>query len=72
METMRMFCNCCGGVGHYATWKTVSKDPDTNICTMQSEEVKCEQCNGEGYTEYAVFSVEEAKVILRHCGLNKE
>jgi hypothetical protein len=39
---------------------------------MQEEEVVCTQCNGTGYTEYAVFSIEEAEAILKHCGLTTE
>ena len=29
-------------------------------------------CGGKGYIEYAVFEIEEAKQILKFCGLNIE
>ena len=36
------------------------------------EESICTQCNGKGYTEYVTFTVDEANVILKHCGLSTE
>lgn len=72
METMRMFCNCCGGTGYTVKWEVVSEDAETGMGTMQSTKIECENCSGNGYTEYAVFSIEEAEAILKHCGLNKE
>ena len=33
---------------------------------------KCKACDGKGYVEYATFTVDEAKAILKHCGLKVE
>ena len=65
-------CANCGGTGKMVVWKTVSVDENLGIGTMQREENVCENCNGNGYSEYATFSVEEAKAILEHCGLSTE
>jgi predicted methyltransferase len=43
-----------------------------NIGAEKKEEVVCEACNGEGYIEYAAFTLEEVKTILKHCGLSAE
>lgn len=40
--------------------------------TLQAEDVNCPTCNGRGYTDYAIFSIEEAEAILKHCGLSTE
>lgn len=72
MKRMQVTCGNCAGMGHTTLWKTVSEDKETHICTMESETVVCEDCNGLGYTEYAVFSIEEAEAILKHCCLDKE
>lgn len=69
MKRMQAICGNCGGMGHTTLWRVVEEDPETHICTMDAENVTCEQCGGSGYTEYAVFSIEEAEVILKHCGL---
>ena len=45
---------------------------DKGYITMNREENECEACNGKGYIEYAAFTLEEAKAILKHCGLNTE
>ena len=62
MERMLVICRNCGGIG-----KTIIKSG-----FLKKEEKICTQCNGIGYTEYAVFSVEEAEAIMKHCGLDKE
>lgn len=72
MNTMRITCGYCAGAGYTVEWKVVSEDAETNIGIAQSEEVVCKNCNGKGWTEYAVFSVEEAKAILKYCGLDSE
>ena len=72
MNINQITCGNCGGRGRTTVWKAISVDETTGVCTMNSEVVKCESCNGHGYAEYAVFSVEEAKAILKHCGLNTE
>lgn len=70
MDVMKYFCNNCSGMGKKINWKVV--DTNDNISTMKKEETVCEECNGKGYTEYAIFSIEEAKAILKHCGLSTE
>ena len=72
MNINQITCDNCGGIGHITVWKVASTDEKTGIGTMKSEEVVCESCNGKGWAEYAVFSVEEAKAILKHCGLSTE
>lgn len=65
---MKATCGTCAGIGKY--WKIVSEDDVSG--TMKREEVVCKACNGTGYTEYAIFTPEEAKAILKHCGLSIE
>ena len=67
MKRMQVTCSNCGGIGYVDTWKEVATDGITT--TMEREEILCQYCNGSGYTEYAVFSIEEAEAILKHCGL---
>lgn len=67
---MQIPCGSCAGIGKNYNWKLV--DMDDTFGTMEKEEIVCAACNGKGWTEYAVFSVEEAKAILKHCGLNTE
>jgi DnaJ-class molecular chaperone len=64
MERMRKTCGNCGGQGVNVVWKIVESDGETN--TMERTEMICSQCNGTGYTEYAVFSIEEAEAILMY------
>ena len=45
---------------------------ETGVCEGRFEEVECEQCGGAGYVEYVAFSIEEAEVIMKHCGLTWE
>ena len=70
MKTMNVTCGTCLGVGKYYNWKATCTNE--GFGTMEREEVFCEVCNGRGYTEYATFTLEEAKAILEHCGLNTE
>lgn len=70
MNTMQVTCCMCGGSGCTMKYRPVSSDGV--ITTLQGEEVRCESCNGKGWAEYAVFSIEEAKAILKHCGLSTE
>lgn len=72
MKRMQVTCNNCAGIGYTVKWEVVSEDAETHMGTMQSTKIVCEACNGKGYTEYAVFSIEEAEAILKHCGLDKE
>lgn len=70
MNVMQVMCGSCAGTGKQTNWKVV--DLNDNMGIMKSEEVMCEACNGKGYTEYATFTLEEAKGILKHCGLTTE
>ena len=65
MNKMQVTCGNCGGSG-IAYQRFV---PNNDGLTLKIEEDICNVCNGNGYTEYAVFSVEEARAILKHCGL---
>lgn len=70
MKTMQMTCGTCSGLGIIKNW-IIDNDPDKNgFGTAHVEELKCTACDGKGYTEYAVFEVEEAKQILKACGLS--
>ena len=69
MNTMQVTCGNCAGIGYKFRHKLII---DNIPGTLKREEITCESCNGKGYTEYAVFSVEEAKAILKHCGLSTE
>ena len=70
MNIMKVTCGTCAGIGKCFNWKLVSMDDVSG--TMEREEVMCKACDGKGYTEYATFTLEEAKAILKHCGLSTE
>ena len=72
MNINQITCGNCGGRGYATVWEVTSVDETTSVSIMHSKEVKCESCNGKGWCEYAVFSAEEAKAILEHCGLSTE
>ena len=65
-------CGNCGGTGRIMIWKVLSTDSTMNTGAMKGETATCTSCNGAGYIEYAVFTVKEAKAILKHCGLSTE
>lgn len=66
MHKMNIICANCAGLGQTHIWEPADKD------TLQMKINVCEHCNGKGYTEYSVFTAEEAEVILKHCGLSTE
>lgn len=70
MNTMQVSCGNCAGMGCHINYKLTNLND--SMGTLKSEKIMCKSCNGKGYTEYAVFSVEEAKAILKHCGLSTE
>lgn len=72
MHIRRMTCDNCYGTGNTIEWKIVEIYEEAGVGRAQSEEVVCSSCGGRGYTEYPVFSVEEAKAILKYCGLSTE
>lgn len=65
-------CSACGGRGRIEVWKVVEQNEQTHSGTAQMVEATCGNCDGKGYMEYPVFSVEEAKAILKYCGLSTE
>lgn len=66
MNKMRVTCGTCAGFGKQVYWEVVGEDQ------CQQREAVCDKCDGKGYTEYAVFTPEEAEAILKHCGLPTE
>ena len=70
MNTMQVTCGNCSGTGTSFKYLIVRNNDGTE--TTKSEYGYCKKCGGKGYTEYAVFSPEEAKAILKHCGLSTE
>lgn len=71
MQIMKITCGTCSGFGKETVWKAVPLSENSNIGTMSREEFICGVCGGLGYTEYALFDLEEADVIMKHCGLKK-
>lgn len=74
MEINRITCRTCCGCGYQAVWEMAEIETKDDITsgTLRLREVTCEACAGKGYIEYPVFTVEEAKAILKHCGLSTE
>lgn len=72
MQRMKATCGTCGGFGTEVKWIALPIDEYSHVGTMKQEVRTCSACAGNGYTEYAVFSIEEAEAILKHCGLDKE
>lgn len=70
MNVMQVLCGSCAGMKKQTNWKVVDMNHDMG--TAVKEEVVCEACGGKGYIEYATFTLEEAKAILKHCGLSAE
>ena len=70
MERRFRTCDNCEGSGKITTFESVSMSEGT--CTLKTNEITCTNCSGRGWIEYAVFSVEEAEAILKHCGLPVE
>lgn len=70
MKRMYTTCGTCSGTGIVQQWIDVAEDEKTGTRTCQLRTVPCKHCNGNGHTEYAAFSIEEAEAILKHCGLD--
>ena len=68
MEVINVLCGKCSGLG-YTKQKII---PNDDGMTVKIEKDICDECNGAGHIEYAIFSVEEAKAILKYCGLTTE
>ena len=72
MEQKREFCVYCGGSGTIIRWIVNEPMSTTDYSVAHAVKEKCIRCNGKGYTEYALFTLEEANTILKHCGLSTE
>ena len=72
MTRIPVACGNCGGRGHRTVILTISEDKEIRVREGRFEEVECDQCGGAGYLEYAAFSIDEAEVIMKHCGLKWE
>ena len=68
MRTKQETCGTCCGSG-------LEREPvysyiGGGVCWKQERIIgKCKACGGKGYMEYVIFTAEEAKAILKHCGL---
>lgn len=69
MNVARYCCSMCAGAGKIMTWEYTHSNSDGAQCTMKQKESMCPECNGKGHLEYAQFTIDEAKAILKHCGL---
>lgn len=66
MRIKQLSCGSCMGTGKVRNWVMVS-DNEYDV-----QESVCVLCGGKGYEEYAIFSVEEAEAILKHCCTNNK
>ena len=71
MLKQQILCTHCGGTGYIEKW-VPTKRFDDDICEAKRELVTCNNCRGQGCEEYVMFSVNEAKAILTHCGLSTD
>lgn len=73
METIQVNCSNCAGFGHIDKYVyDPEKSTEPGVYTAHRKTIVCERCKGKGYIERVMFSVEEAKAILKHCGLDTE
>ena len=70
MKIMNVSCGSCAGVGYIMKYETLNLNDTAQ--TVHTKKTKCEICDGKGHMEYATFTLEEAKAILKHCGLSTE
>ena len=70
MNTMNITCGSCAGTGVCKMWMV--DDQWNGRGTAHLEETECPQCGGKGYTEYVMFTPEEAQQIMKHCGIQTE
>lgn len=69
MQINKTTCGNCCGKGYVETYKIV----ENSACGLiRREQDICEQCGGNGYIEYPVFTVEEAVKIAKHFGFDIE
>ena len=69
MKTFVRTCGNCLGLGVEYTFE-IGEDPQGG--TVYRTDTICPVCNGQGHTEYAAFTIDEAKAILKYCGLSEE
>ena len=70
MNIMQQVCSSCAGLGYIDQWLEVKNG--VSFSYYERKTVECTACHGKGHNEYAVFDIEEAKAILKHCGLSTE
>lgn len=68
MTKVSQTCGTCGGTGVIIQSASVPELKNT----VRLEKVKCSVCDGKGWLEYAMFTLEEAKQIMKVCGLSTE
>ena len=66
MRTMKVGCDACYGFG--STERTTLQEDGR----FHSVKTPCSVCGGKGYFEYALFEIEEAKELLKRCGMENE
>ena len=73
MKRVKELCENCNGLGEVTYYKCDKPVDDTGCGTAYLVREECARCEGKGYTEeYVMFTIEEAKAILKHCGLSTE
>lgn len=72
MNIINMTCDSCAGTGTITNWVLRENDGTETTHTAYRVDEECPHCGGKGYTEYAMFTVEEAKQIMKVCGIQTE
>lgn len=67
MKKLIEMCNNCGGLGY--TTNEIIPLGDGYTCKIYRKE--CPVCSGTGKKEFALFTIEEAGIILERCGLKR-
>lgn len=76
MRTTKIVCPDCLGKGYrnklveIPSQKQNKKSLFCETCYVMPQQEICQNCDGKGHFEYVVFSPEEAKAILEHCGIS--
>lgn len=63
MDKLIYSCSYCAGLG-YTIGETEIRDNG-----LYREHITCKHCKGTGELQFALFTMEEAKVIMEACGL---
>lgn len=72
MTKVNQTCGTCGGTGVIRNWIVEKDRVNREYGVAKLEEVKCSVCDGRGWLEYAMFTLEEAEQIMKVCGLADE